>query len=1105
MTQSGSQAWIGGRGLGVSEAAIREVSAASGNAQAEAMRASGGETEIRTERGAGPLHGQGFFFDRQNTWGARNPFTQWVTETAPASEIGLLPTVPVFDNGPTGSPESYTPPDHEIVWGLGMGSRIRRDRLFWFGALDSYHRNDPGLAMVKHPYLQPPCETSSCSPTGFFATPSDAQMQLLSAQLDLPSANPLDEALAVYSPMLETLASLLGPAPRTAAQWLGFGRIDWHAAERHHFTLEGTGADWNSPGGGLTRVSETYGNHSFGSSQAAQQWLLARWEAYLTPNLLAVTQGSAGHTVLSARPGRLSAFEQTFLTGNAYGQLPQIVVDSRYGFTIGNPSRFGQGSYPDEHLYHGQEMLAWVHGHLLVRAGFELDHDADATSMLRNQTGTYVYSKVANFISDALVFEKFGLNPDGWKGNPQQFEEHNCDPANDGRLTGALPCYSHYSQTIGPTNWNLSTNDWAGFATAQWQPNKIAVFSIGLRWEREQMPPPLAELANSNLSQAGKMPDPGNNWGPRISLAIGDARGRWPVLRLGYGMYYGRVANATLETALTQTGSLNGDLNFFIRPTDGYTSVDGTSAAPPFPYALTGPPSSVVKPGVVEFAPNFRNPEVHQAVAAIEQPLPGRVELTASAMLSLGRRLPVFIDANLDPLTATQTITYTVCDEAPTGQGNGACGNLGLGPIKAARITLPFYASWPTSGGTCPNYSPASVPAPGWLCPDYQQIDQIASKASSTYEAATVKLTRYGGRGLSFHAHYTYSHAMDWNPDESPLIPVNSSQDFSMEYGTSNLDVRHSAAVMLVYEAPWKLHDFAGRLGNGWVLSGIGQFHSGLPYTMRVTGSLPEEFDDSGHAIVGLRPSMNGSGGDNRVYGLGSDGQIYNIGRNTFRYPNTWKADLRLGKKFDLGEMRELEVLVETFNLFNHQNVTEIETTGYTIEPGSPPSAAGESATPPTLNFLTGLKTNLKTGLPSPAFGQPLNINATDFYRERQIQDPAGQRQVALPGPQRLARQVQRHQRRRARGVHGHRRALQAKQVRHPPRHHAAPLSRSAGAPRKLRRQALAVTRPRRTREHAGRASRAARPGRSRPAPTPPSTPRAAAAAAGPSPAPPAG
>ena len=66
-------------------------------------------------------------------------------------------------------------------------------------------------------------------------------------------------------------------------------------------------------------------------------------------------------------------------------------------------------------------------------------------------------------------------------------------------------------------------------------------------------------------------------------------------------------------------------------------------------------------------------------------------------------------------------------------------------------------------------------------------------------------------------------------------------------------------------------------------------------------------------------------------------------------------------------------MLAESFNLFNHQNVTELETTGYYIEPGT-------SDWLPTLNFLTGLKTN-KT-----AFGQPLNINATKFYRERQVQ-----------------------------------------------------------------------------------------------------------------------
>ena len=83
-------------------------------------------------------------------------------------------------------------------------------------------------------------------------------------------------------------------------------------------------------------------------------WLLGRWEAFLTPNLLAVTQGSAGRHIFAEAPNTPSPFEQT-LNVNAWGQLPQMVVDSRYGFTIGNPARFGKGSYPDEHLYQVQE------------------------------------------------------------------------------------------------------------------------------------------------------------------------------------------------------------------------------------------------------------------------------------------------------------------------------------------------------------------------------------------------------------------------------------------------------------------------------------------------------------------------------------------------------------------------------------------------------------------------------------------------------------------------------------------------------------------------------------------------------------------------------
>jgi hypothetical protein len=911
-------------GPGANEAAIREVQMASGSVEASADHGPAGRLNVETERGTLKLHGQGSLFERGNLMGAQNPFTQWVTQTGPATPT----TIPVF------TPRPYTPEDQEMIWGFGIGGRVRRQPLFWFVALNGSKRDDPGVSTVKHP-------------DNFFAQPSNDQMQVLSARLGLSGANPVVEGLGAYSKLLESLDGLLGPAPRTSSQWTGFGRLDWAFGERYKFTLEGTGALSDSPGGGLTRTSEIYGTHSYGSRRTDDQWMLGRGEAFLTPNLLAVTQASVGRQFQAATPDNPSPFEQS-LVSNVWGRLPEMTVDSRYGFTIGNPSHFGPGGHPDEHLYEAQEQLSWVRGGgLLVKAGFDFRHNNDATGFLRNQVGTYDYASVENFASDALAFSAFGLN-----GQLNSMNQHNCDQTGKvwrdsvGTLHGLgyLPCYSWYSQTMGPTNWWLSTNDWAGYVTSQWQPKKTIVASLAMRWELEQSPTPMALLNNPDLPLTAKTPNLGSEWGPRASVAWGTGESRWPILRVGYGLYFGRTPNATFEAALTQTGSLKGDLNFFMRPTDNLNA----GGAPPFPYVLAGEPSTVVKPGAVEFAPAFRNGEVQQGIASVEETLPGHIHVDASAMGSLGRRLPVTEDTNIDPATNPQTITYAVVDGSSSG------------PLKMPQIKVPFYASWPSAD--------SSKGFDGRLNPNYQQVTEISSRANSTYEAAMLRVTRNSREGLTLHARYTYAHAMDWNPNESADVTgpsVFDPADFREEYGTSGLDVRHNASAAVIWEPRWKLHGQTGRFVNGWRLSGIGTFRSGLPYTMRVSGSLAKEFDTTGAAIVALAPGMNGYGGDSRVYG---------VGRNTYRYPRTLKADLRLAKHFNLGSMRQLELLAESFNLFNHQNVTQLETVGYSIESGS------VNGSLPTLNFLTGLKTG------QTEFGKPLNVNATDFYRPRQIQ-----------------------------------------------------------------------------------------------------------------------
>lgn len=864
------------------------------------------------------LHGQTFFFNRSSLLGARNPFTEWTKETAPATGNFL----PVFSQIP------WTPTDRRSRWGASLGGPVGHDVLYWFGGFERLQRNDPAVSTARHP-------------DNLFGRPTDDELHVLAARLDLSSTDPVGEGLQAYSGMLETLAGLLGPALRTSAETSAFARIDWKATEKHRFTVEATGAQWDSPGGGLTQASEAYGNHSFGRSRGSETWLLARWNALLTPNLLAVSQAAFGRHILAHEGETPSVFEQK-LNVNPWGQLPQVVVDSRYGFSIGNPAQFGSGSHPDEHSYEGRSTLEWMRGTLGVRAGFGFRYDQDATSFLRNHTGTYHYARVENFISDALSFAAFGLpNAVGQPGT------HNCDQRgkawrdSDGILHGIgfLPCYSWYTQTVGPTNWHLETSDLLGFIAAQWQPRHNLVLTAGLAWEHVMAPPPIGLVNNPDLPMAGRVPALGNQWSPHASVAWGARESHLPVLRLGYGMFYGRTPNSIFEAALTATGSAKGNLNLFFRPTDNLPGETG--GAPVFPWVPAGDPKSAAMPGAVEIQPGFRNPEVHQAVATVEEELPGRVLLSVSALTALGRRLPVTVDTNFDPALNPGTITYEVVD-APD-----------KGPIKTPQITVPFFASLLTNAGST-----------GRLNPKYQQITDLVSRANSTYEAAALHLSRAGRRGLSFNAHYIYSHAMDWNPDEGALrerASIFDPLDFRQEYGTSNLDVRHSASMYALWRAPWKLRGAAGVAANGWLLSGIGQYHSGLPYTMRTAGSLAEEFE-SGGIVLALGPGMNGYGGANRVYG---------VGRNTFRYPATWKADMRVGKSFALGHERELELLAQSFNLFNHQNVTELETVGYSIEPGTTTGSL------PRLSFLTGLKPR------QVEFGQPLNINGAEGYRER--------------------------------------------------------------------------------------------------------------------------
>src|ERR1035438_3502628 len=106
-------------GYSTSKYVIEEFQVNAGVYSAELGRAAGGVINAITKSGSNVNHGMVYFSDRDNTWGAFNPFTTNTLNTG-------TPTSPSFLTSP------YKPADARKEWGFDAGGPLKKDKLFWF-------------------------------------------------------------------------------------------------------------------------------------------------------------------------------------------------------------------------------------------------------------------------------------------------------------------------------------------------------------------------------------------------------------------------------------------------------------------------------------------------------------------------------------------------------------------------------------------------------------------------------------------------------------------------------------------------------------------------------------------------------------------------------------------------------------------------------------------------------------------------------------------------------------------------------------------------------------------------------------------------------------
>ncbi|MGC9988384.1 MAG: TonB-dependent receptor [Terriglobales bacterium] len=423
-------------------------------------------------------------------------------------------------------------------------------------------------------------------------------------------------------------------------------------------------------------------------------------------------------------------------------------------------------------------------------------------------------------------------------------------------------------------------------------------------------------------------PSDWTNFGPRVGFAYQPFNDAGTVVRGGFGIAYDTVnVSPFLGNSFIYNGGPAGVEGNPIGNNSSQTLTLNGFTLPTDGSLIAWPTNTNFN--LFSVSQNFKTPYLYNYSLNVQKSL-GRAAIAQVGYVgSLGRHLLLLRDIN-----------------------QAALGSDSIYPPGTPNQTRPYYSQFQS----------------------FSVIDQLESRGNSNYNSLQATLKTSSWHGVTSQFAYTFAHTLDYG--SFTALPQNSF-DPAAEYGNSDFDARHNFTAYLLYALPQSSHGLR-LVTNGWKVSSLLSFRSGLPFTVDAYG------DPSGTGENTDRPSLTG----NPYQGIShsvidhqpvqwinpnsftiNSNQFGTMGRNQLFGPGFSDVDFSVLKDTPITERVSTQFRIEIFNLFNRINLGSPTFTGANgIYSNVPYGGTGNGGIP------IGSTNGSQFGLPGIGPGEPFNV-----------------------------------------------------------------------------------------------------------------------------------